>query len=127
LTVQKGIDIYRSRQEQIEAIEKRRTLRKSIKRSKRNKENEDPSIQNYKRYKAKKDFESALNNEIKKVKEQKPMKRKSERNDTLEVSEEEDKIIIKFLSNWNEIFIIVLRKGFAKITSKWNTFFRNFL
>jgi hypothetical protein len=91
LMFQKDIDIYKSRQNQIETIEKRKTLPKAIKRNERKKESEeDSNISSYKRYIAKKDFESALNNEIKKVEEQKPIKRKSERNDTPEVSEEED-------------------------------------
>jgi hypothetical protein len=41
LTIQKDIDIYKSRQDQIETFEKRRTLRKAIKRSEKNKEVED--------------------------------------------------------------------------------------
>jgi hypothetical protein len=69
LTVENNIDVYNVRQDQIEIILKRRTLRKAIKRSERNKENEeDSNIHSYKRYKSKKDFESVLNNEIKKQK-----------------------------------------------------------
>jgi hypothetical protein len=71
LTVQKDIDIYKSRQDQIQAIGKRRTLRKGIKKEEKKKENEeDSNIHSYKRCKAKKDFESSLNNKIKKAEEQ---------------------------------------------------------
>jgi G:T/U-mismatch repair DNA glycosylase len=54
LVVQKDIDIYKSKQGQIETIEKRRTLRKAIKRCGRKKENEeDSNIRSYKQYKSK--------------------------------------------------------------------------
>jgi hypothetical protein len=92
--IEKDIDVYRSRQDQIEIIEKRRTLKKAIKNIERKKEDEeeeeDPSIRSYKRYKAKEGFDSALNNELQKAKQQKPIKRKSERNECPEVGEEED-------------------------------------
>jgi hypothetical protein len=91
MTIQKGIDIYKTRQDQIETIEKRRTLLKAIKRRERKKENEDSSnIHNYKRYKIKKDFESVLNNEVQKTKQQRSIKRKSERNDTSDITQNEE-------------------------------------
>jgi hypothetical protein len=66
-------------------------LRKAIRKFERKQENEeDANIRSYKWYKAKKYFESILHNEIKKAKEQMPIKRKSERHTTPEVSEEEE-------------------------------------
>jgi hypothetical protein len=92
LTIQKSIDVHRVRQDQIETIEKRRTLRKVIKRSEKNKEDEeDSNIHSYKQYKSKKDFESVLNNEVQKAKQQKPVKRKSERDDSPKVSKQQEK------------------------------------
>jgi hypothetical protein len=41
LTVEKDIDIYKSRQNQIEIIEKRRTLQKVIKKLEKKQENEE--------------------------------------------------------------------------------------
>jgi hypothetical protein len=91
LTIEKNIDIFNSGQNRIETMEKRRTLRKAIKKREKKKENKDDSnIQSYKRYNVKKDFESALNNEIKKAKEQMLVKRRSERANIPKVSEEED-------------------------------------
>jgi flagellar hook-basal body complex protein FliE len=91
LTFEKNVDIYKSRQDQIETIEKRRTLRKAIKKhEKKKKDSKDNlNIHFYKPYKTKKDFESALNNEIQKAKQQKQIKRKSKRDSSLEVIEEE--------------------------------------
>jgi hypothetical protein len=73
LTIQKAIDIYKSRQAQIETIEKRRTLKKVIK-----------------WYKSKEDFESVLNNEVQKAKQQRSIKRRSERDESPEVTEDEE-------------------------------------
>jgi hypothetical protein len=92
LVIEKDTDIYKSRRDQIETIEKRRTLKKVMKRTERNKEeedededDEDSDIHSCKQYKAKKDFESVLHNEV-----QKAIKRKSERDEPSEASEEED-------------------------------------
>jgi hypothetical protein len=98
LTIQKNIDIYKSRQDKIETIEKRRTLKKAIRRSERNKEDEeDSNSHSYKRYKTKKDFESVLNNKVQKAKQQRPIKRKFERDDTSDVTgdEEDEEILSK--------------------------------
>jgi hypothetical protein len=78
LTIEKDIDIYKSRQDQIEIIEKRRTLKKLINKLERNKEEEeeeDSDTHSYKRYKAKEDFNSVLNKESQKAQQQKPIKR----------------------------------------------------
>jgi hypothetical protein len=75
LTIQNEIDIYKSRQDQIESIEKRRTLKKVIK-----------------WYKSKEDFESVLNNEVQKAKQQRPIKRNIERNKFPEVTEDEEDV-----------------------------------
>jgi hypothetical protein len=90
LTIQKDTDLYKSRQYQIEIIEKRRTLKNLMKKTERNKEDdededEDEDLHSCKQYKTKKDFESVLHNEI-----QKAIKRKSERDEPSEDSEEED-------------------------------------
>jgi hypothetical protein len=89
LTVEKDTDIYKSNLNQIEIIEKRKTLKKAIKRTERNKEDEedeeDEDTHSYKQYKAKKDFESVLHNEV-----QKAIKRKSERDEPSETTEEEE-------------------------------------
>jgi hypothetical protein len=72
--IQKDFDIYKSRQEQIEIIEKRKTFHKPMKKCKKKKENEDNlNIHNYK------------------TEEQKPIKRKFERDDIPDVSEEQDR------------------------------------
>jgi hypothetical protein len=72
LTVQKDIDSYKVRQDQIETIEKRRVLKNVIRKSERNKEeaeaDDDSDDHSYKRYKSKKDFESVLHNEVQKSK-----------------------------------------------------------
>jgi hypothetical protein len=106
LMIEKDTDIYKSRQNQIEIIEKRRTLKNLMKKSERNKEDdrwstydpnklwehgneededEDEDLHSCKQYKAKKDFESVLHNEVQKV-----IKRKSERDEPSEDSEKED-------------------------------------
>jgi hypothetical protein len=86
LTIEKDTDIYRSRQNQIEIVEKRRALKKVMKRIEEDEEDEeeDEDLHSCKQYKAKKDFESVLHNEV-----QKPIKRKSERDEPSEASEEE--------------------------------------
>jgi hypothetical protein len=62
-----------------------------MKRKEKNKEDEEESnIRSYKLYKAKKDFEFAPINEIKKAEEQMLIKRNSERDDSSDVSEEEE-------------------------------------
>jgi hypothetical protein len=91
VTIEKNIYIYKSREEQIETIEKRRTLRKAIKKCEKKKENEeDSNIRSYKQCKAKKEFESVFSNKMKKAEEQIPVKRMSERDDNSNVSEEEE-------------------------------------
>jgi hypothetical protein len=86
-----NIDIYKSRQEQIEIIEKRKTLRKVIKKCQKKKENEENSgICSYKWNNDKKDLESVLNNKIKNAEEQVPIKRKSQRDGNPDNSEEEE-------------------------------------
>jgi hypothetical protein len=93
LTIQKDIDIYKVRQDQIETIEKRRALKKAIRRSERNKEDEeDLDDHSYKRYKSKKDFESILHNEVQKAKQETPIKRKSERDEYEDENDTEDVI-----------------------------------
>jgi pyruvate/2-oxoacid:ferredoxin oxidoreductase alpha subunit len=83
LNIQKDIYIYKSRQEKIKIIVKRRTMWKAIKKFVQKKENEKNSdIHGYKGY--------VLSNEIKKSQEQIPVKRKFERNDTSFHSEEEE-------------------------------------
>jgi hypothetical protein len=66
LEIQKDINVYKCRQDQINIIEKRRKLRKTVKknkkRDKRSQHNSD--LQSYKRFKAMEDFESTLNDEI---------------------------------------------------------------
>jgi hypothetical protein len=93
LIIQKDIDIYKIRQNQIEIIEKRRALKKAIRRSERNKEdNDDSDDHSYKRYKSKKDFESVLHNEVQKAKQEIPIKRKSERDEDEDENDTEDVI-----------------------------------
>jgi hypothetical protein len=95
LMIEKDIDIYKSRQDQIDIIEKRRTLKKLLNKLERNKKyeedkEEDSDTHSYKRYKAKEDFNSVLNKEVKKTQQQKPIKRKSERDETFEFTDDED-------------------------------------
>jgi protoheme ferro-lyase len=61
-------------------------LWKAIKKLERKKEDEeeDPNIRSYKPYKTKEDFDSALNNKVQKAKQQKPIKRKSEKDEIFE-------------------------------------------
>jgi hypothetical protein len=75
LEVQNDTEVYRSWKEQIGIIEKRRLLRKTTR--KHNKKHAhktnydaDSDIRIYKRFKAKKEFESALNDQIKKLEEE---------------------------------------------------------
>jgi hypothetical protein len=91
LTVQKDIDIYKVRQNQIETIEKRKVLKKAIRRSEQNKEEkEDSDKGSYKPYKSKKDFESVFHNEVQKAKQETLIKRKSERDEPSDLTEDEE-------------------------------------
>jgi hypothetical protein len=66
-------------------------LKKAIRKCERNNEDEeDSNIHSYKRYKSKKDFESVLNNEVQKAKQERPTKRKSERDEPSYVTEDDD-------------------------------------
>jgi hypothetical protein len=58
LEIQKNIDVYRSRQEQVDIIEKRRHLQKTSRKNKKRdqRSHHDCEIQSDKRFKAKKDF-----------------------------------------------------------------------
>jgi hypothetical protein len=74
LEVQKDIYVYRSKKEQIKIIEKRKLLQKAPRKHKKKHVfridyDDDSDIRIYKRFKAKKEFESALNDEIMKVEE----------------------------------------------------------
>jgi hypothetical protein len=80
LELQRNIDVYRCRQEQIGTIEKKRQLWKTTRKNKKHTQKTDYDvdsyIQNYKGDKAKKDFESALTDEIKKVEEESEAQKK---------------------------------------------------
>jgi hypothetical protein len=68
LEIQKDINVYKCRQEQINVIEKRRRLRKAVRKNRKHeRSHHDTEIRSYKRFKAMKEFESVLNDEIKKV------------------------------------------------------------
>jgi hypothetical protein len=70
LELQKNIDVYKYRHEQINIIEKRRQLRKAVRKNRKHERSHHyTEIQRYKRFKAIKEFESALYDEIKKVEE----------------------------------------------------------
>jgi hypothetical protein len=77
LEIQKNINVYKCRQEDINVIEKRRRLRKTVRKNKKHERSHpDSDIKNYKRFKAIKEFESVLNDEIKKVEEASEVQRK---------------------------------------------------
>jgi hypothetical protein len=61
LEVQKNIDVYRSRQEQVDIIENRRQLQKTSRKNKKHDQRSqyDSGIHSHKHFKAKKEFESA--------------------------------------------------------------------
>jgi hypothetical protein len=99
LKIQKEIDVYRSRQEQIEIIEKRTLLRKATRKHKKKHSQRiydaNSDIRSYKCYKAKKEFESAFNDEIKKVEEESEAPKKFKRDGSDDTEDEEELIILK--------------------------------
>jgi hypothetical protein len=75
LEIQKDIDVNTSRQEQIEIIEKRILLQKPTRKHKKKHVHRidydcNCDIRTYTHYKSKKEFEYAVNDEIKKVEEE---------------------------------------------------------
>jgi hypothetical protein len=97
LEIQKDIDVYKSRQEQINIIEKRRQFRKRKtvrKNRKQERSHHDTEIQSYKCFKAKKEFEFVLNDEIKKVEDESKVQKKFNRNNSDNTEDEEELIII---------------------------------
>jgi hypothetical protein len=101
LEIQKDINIYKCRQEQIDVIEKRRKLRKTVKKNKKRdkRSHHDSDIKSYKRFKAKKDFQYALTDEIKKVEEESEGQKKFKRDNSDDTEDEEEFIIIEHRLN----------------------------
>jgi hypothetical protein len=96
LELQKNIDVYKCRQEQIDIIEKRRQFQKTVRKNRKHeRSHHDTEIQSYKRFKAKKDFKSFLNDEIKKVEEQSEGQKRFKRDDGDDTEDEEEIIIIE--------------------------------
>jgi hypothetical protein len=91
LEIQKDINVYKYRQEQIDIIEKRKQLRKTVKKNKKRdkRSHHDTEIQSYKRYKALEDFDSALNDGIEQS------EKRFKRDDTDDTEDEEELIIIE--------------------------------
>jgi hypothetical protein len=97
LELQKNIDVYMCRQKQIDIIEKRRHIQKINRKNKKHdqRSHHDSDIQSYKRFKAKKDFESALADEIKKVEEESEVQKRFKRDDSDDTEDEEELVIIE--------------------------------
>jgi hypothetical protein len=97
LELQKNIDVYKCGQEQINIIEKRRQSRKTFRKNKKRDQrtHHDSDIHSYKRYKVKKEFESALNDEIKKVEEESEVQKRFKRDDSDDTEDEEEIIIVE--------------------------------
>jgi hypothetical protein len=100
LEIQKNIDVYKSRQEQIKIIEKRIVLPKPTTKHKKKHlhriENDaDSDIRRYKPYKAKKEFQLVLNVEINKVEEASEAQKKFKRDDGDDIEDEEEVMIIE--------------------------------
>jgi hypothetical protein len=97
LEIQKDIDVYRCRQEQIDIIEERRKLRKAVMKNKKHdkRSQHDSDLHNYKRYKSKKDFESAITDEIKRVEEESEGQMKFKRDNSNVIEDKEEFIIIE--------------------------------
>jgi hypothetical protein len=96
LELQKNIDVYKCRQEQINIIEKRRWLQKTIRKNrKHDQSHHDTEIQSYKCFKAKKDFKSALTDEIKKVEDESEVQKRFKRDDSDDTEDEEEFIIVE--------------------------------
>jgi hypothetical protein len=97
LEVQKDIDVYRSRKEQIRIIERRRHLWKTSRKNNKHdqRSQHDSDIQSYKRFKTKKEFESAITDEIKKVEEESESQKKFKRDSSDDNEDEEEFIIIE--------------------------------
>jgi hypothetical protein len=91
LEVQKDIDNYKCRQDQIDIIEKRRKLRKTVKKNKKcdKRSQHDSDVRGYKRFNTMQDFDSALNDEI----EQSEKRFKRDYSDDTE--DEEELVIIE--------------------------------
>jgi hypothetical protein len=94
LEVQKNIDVYRCRQEQINIIKERRHLRKTNRKNKKDDKRfqYNSDTHSNKHFKSKKDFESAINDEIKKVEEECEGQKKFR--DNSDYSEDEEEFII---------------------------------
>jgi hypothetical protein len=96
LEIQKDINVYNCRQEQINVIEKRRRLWKAVRKNRKHeRSHHDTEIQSYKRFKAIKEFECVLNDEIKKVEEASEVQRKFNRDDSDDTEDEEEVVIIE--------------------------------
>jgi hypothetical protein len=101
LKIQKDIDVYNSRKEQIEIIEKRRLFRKAVRKHKKEHVqriyyDDNSDIRSYKHYKPKKEFESTLIDKIKKVEEESEARKKFKRDDSDDSKDEEEFIIIEY-------------------------------
>jgi hypothetical protein len=91
LEIQKDINVYKCRQEQIDIIKKRRQLRKTVKKNKiRDKRSHhDSDVKSYKHFKAMQDFESALSDEINQS------EKRFKRDDSDNTEDEEELVIIE--------------------------------
>jgi hypothetical protein len=99
MKMEKDADIFKSKKEQIEIVEQRRQLQKVTRKHKKKHVHRiyyeaDSNIRSYKHFKAKKEFESALNDE-KKVKEVSEAQKKFKREDNDDTEDEEEVIILE--------------------------------
>jgi hypothetical protein len=101
LEVQKDIDVYRFRQEQLCITETRRQLPKTNRNNKKHDQRSqyDSDIHSYTYYKSKKEFESTINDEIKKVEEESEGQKKFKRDDSDDTEDEEEFLIIEYRPN----------------------------
>jgi hypothetical protein len=114
LEIQIDINVYKCRQDQIDIIEKGRKLRKTVRKNRKHeRSHHDSDIQSYKRFKAIKEFESVLNDEIKKVEEESEVQRKFNRDDSDDTEDEEELVIIEHRANPLTIINTPIQDGVA--------------
>jgi hypothetical protein len=114
LEVQKDINVYKCRQDQIDIIEKRRNLRKTVKKNKKHerRSHHDSNIRSYKRFKAMQDFDSALNDEI----EQSEKRFKRDNSDDTE--DEEEFVLIEHTADPLTVINTPIQDGVAPTATK---------
>jgi hypothetical protein len=115
LELQNNINVYKCRQEQIYIIEKRRKLRKTVRKNKKRDQisHHNSDLHSYKGFKAMKNFESALNDEIKKVEEESEVQKRFKGDDSDDTEDEEEFIIIEHRPDPSTVIGTPIQDGVA--------------